>query len=146
REKASAELVKRGTPALPFLRKALTEKDLEVVRRATRCIEQIEGGPGAGLPAAAVRLLAKKRPDGAAAQLLRYVPFADDESVEEEVRTALVSLGLREGKADAALVEALKDAEPARRAAAAFVVGRSSDAAQRKAALALLEDADRRVR
>jgi HEAT repeat protein len=146
RERASAALAARGSPALPFLRRALNDADAEVRRRARRCLEEIERGPGSALPAAAVRLLARRRPAGALEVLLTYAPFADDEFVEDEVLAALAALGLRGGKAAPPLTDALADAQAPRRAAAAYAVGRSPDPAQRDAAARLLSDADPAVR
>jgi hypothetical protein len=53
REKASAALVALGQPALPLLREATKDSDLEIVRRAQACIERI--GPTAEEAAAAER-------------------------------------------------------------------------------------------
>jgi hypothetical protein len=146
RKKASRELLARGRIALPLLRQALKNSDLEVVRRAEGCIAGIEQGPGAGLPPAAVRVLARRRPEGAAAALLQFLPSADDELVEEEITTALGTLGVKQGKAGAELVAALRDPEPLRRTAAAAVVGRLADARQRAPVRPLLQDADPKVR
>src|SRR5262249_41951804 len=66
--------------------------------------------------------------------------------VEEEVLAALLALGLGKGKADPAFTPALKDAAPARRAAAAFVLGRVADKPTQAAVRKLLADADPRVR
>jgi hypothetical protein len=145
REKASAELVKAGRMAVPLLRPAQRDKDAEVARRAADCLRDIEEGHETVLVAAAARVLAARNPDGAAAVLLAYLPSAPDETVEEAALAALAAVGLRDGKADAAVIAALKDKEAVRRAGAASVVGRAG-AAQRKAALPLLEDAEPRVR
>jgi len=56
REKAMVELVARGRPVLPFLKQALKNSDLEVSRRAQRCIVRIEEEPAHRLPSAALRL------------------------------------------------------------------------------------------
>ncbi len=145
REKASADLVKAGRLALPLLRPALRNRDAEVARRAADCLREIEQGNDAVLAAAAARVLAARKPDGAAAVLLAYLPAAPDEAAEEAALAALGTVGLRDGQADAALVTALKDRDAARRAAAASVVGRAG-AGQRKAVVPLLEDAEPRVR
>src|SRR5437016_689948 len=42
REKAEQELIRAGRKALPFLRPAVKDDDLERARRATRCVEEIE--------------------------------------------------------------------------------------------------------
>jgi HEAT repeat protein len=146
REQAVAALVRRGRPALPALREALKDPDLEIVRRAERCITDIEEGPGPALPMAAVRVLARRRPAGAVEVLVRYLPFADDEGIEEEVLTALVALAKGRDRVDPALRAALADGHPLRRAAAGFVLGRHGDVKLREAVRPLLADADARVR
>jgi hypothetical protein len=145
RERASEELIRAGRPAAPFLRAALDDPDLEIARRARRCLDEVTANPETTLASAAARLLAVKKPDGAVEALLDYAPFLDDESVEEAVLEALARLGLKGGKADAALVKALKDKEPLKRAAAAFAVGQA-EAEQARLVAALLSDADARVR
>jgi hypothetical protein len=144
RERASRDLRAAGRPARPFLWAALNDADPEIARRAERCLHFIEDGSDLALAEAAARVLAVRRPAGAAAVLLAYLPLADDDALEEALREALAAVGLRDGKADAALVAALKDESPARRAAAAFALGRAAD--QRPAVRRLLEDADGRVR
>lgn len=129
RATAHALLVKEGTPALAFLKPALESGQAEVVRRATLCIDEIKKGPGPALPVAIVRVLArpsteKTSPGAAIRVLLDYAPFADDESVEEEVFTSLTLLSAREVKVDPLLPEALNDPLPTRRSAAAVVLGR----------------------
>jgi hypothetical protein len=146
RQQASSALVKRGPPAVRLLQKALKDDDLEVSRRAARCLDEIARGPGPALPAAAVRLLAARKPAGAVEALLAFVPFADDDQVEEEVLAALVALGLRDGRVAGEVVVALGDRLEARRGAAAFVAGRSPDRGQRDATAALLKDAEPKVR
>jgi hypothetical protein len=149
REKASRELEKAGRPALPLLRKALESTDAEVVRRATECRDFIERTPYPLLVGAAARMLAQRPPDGAAEVLLAFVPFAEEEVSEDAVFEALAVVGLtRPGEAGGpvkAVEAALKDEEPRRRAAAAFVLGRSNKE-QRPVLVRLLADDDPRVR
>ncbi|MBI3412205.1 MAG: HEAT repeat domain-containing protein [Planctomycetes bacterium] len=129
RSKASKLLIKEGTPALAFLKAASNDPEAERARRVQLCIDEIRRGPGPALPAAAIRLLARPTankehsPAAAIRVLLGYVPFADDETVEEEVFTALTLLSLRESKVDPLLPEGLSDPMPSRRAAAAHVLG-----------------------
>jgi hypothetical protein len=146
RERASAALLRWGPLAVPFLKKALVNPDAEVIRRARACLEEIEHGPGPTLPAAAARLLVRSKPAGAAEALIGYAPFADDVTVADEVCSALESVGLREGKPVAAVFAALEDKEPARRAAAAFVVGRCAEAGLQLRAARLGRDPDPAVR
>jgi hypothetical protein len=127
RERASVALKKRGVPAIPFLKRALANKDLEIVRRAERCLAEIDRGPGPDLPIAAAHLLARKPPPGTVAVLVGVIPHADDESVEETILETLVKLSPPAGKPDPALVAVLADEMPARRAAAGYVLGRRAD-------------------
>src|SRR5947209_8694376 len=77
--------------------------------RARTCLTPVEGTDSASLTSAAVRLLAARRPDGAAAALLAYLPYADDDRAAEDVRTVLAALAARDGKADPAVTAALED-------------------------------------
>src|SRR5262245_42432413 len=45
RERAFEALRKRGVPAIPYLKTALTSSDLEVARRAERCLAKTERVP-----------------------------------------------------------------------------------------------------
>jgi hypothetical protein len=146
RNRAEKEILRYGRVARRDLVQALKNPDLEIADRAQKCLTKIDNGPGALLPAAVVRVLAFRRPAGAVQALLDYIPFTDDETVEEEVFTALKALGIREGKPDPLLVKALIDPKAVRRAAAAYVVGRLKDPGHRPAVHKLLEDDDVRVR
>jgi outer membrane protein assembly factor BamB len=145
REKAVADLLRAGRKALPFLRPAVRDADLERARRAARCVQEIESGADQSLATAAARVLMECRPDGAAVALLAYLPSADDEFVEAAVLRALLVVGVKDGVRRPELATALDDAEPLRRAAAAHVVGRC-EPGQRAAVRRLLADADARVR
>jgi HEAT repeat protein len=130
RDTASKALIKEGSTSLAFLRDSdIGDVDFETSRRAQRCVEEIRRGPGTSLPLAAIRLVTreitekKKSPTEPIQVLLAYVPFADDDMVEDEVLNALTLLSMREPKIDPVLVSALADALPARRGAAAFVLG-----------------------
>src|SRR5206468_6247875 len=101
---------------------------------------------GALLAAAGARLLATRQPPGATYIILSYFPFADDETVEEELLTTLAAVGVRGGKADPLLIAALKDAKPVRRAAGAFVLGRLADRNLQTIVRPLLRDRDPKVR
>jgi hypothetical protein len=119
RERAGAELVTCGLPAIGPLRQAQGDADVEVARRAERCLERIEKVPSSALSAAAARLVAKSKPAGAVGVLLAYLPLADDEAVADEIRDALAAVALRDGRPDPALGPALEDPLPLRRGAAA---------------------------
>jgi HEAT repeat protein len=146
RETASKALVGYGRLAVPFLRGGAKDRDAEIARRSQDCLAEITAGPGPALPVAALHLLARRSPDGAAEVVLRYLPFADDAFVEEEAFEALAAVALRGGKADAVVSRALTDKLPLRRAAAARAIGRARDAEVRAPVRKLLEDVNGRVR
>ncbi len=145
REKAEAELLRAGRMALPFLRRALQDDDFERSQRARRCLQQIDSESELVRVAAAARLLADRKPEGAVDVILAYLPGADSEFVEDALVQALLTLGIKDGKADPALAKALTDQEPLRRAAAGRVLGQI-DPAQRSGVRRLLDDAEPRVR
>jgi hypothetical protein len=146
RERATADLIGLGRIARKHLQTALEDRDPEVVRRAEQCLRAIDSSTGTALPLSVARLLAVRHPDGAAAVVLDYLPFADEEALEEELLVTLAAVGVRDGKADPALLPALTDKRPACRAAAALVLGRLRDPAQRAAVRPLLADPEPRVR
>jgi hypothetical protein len=150
REKASRELTAAGEPALEFLRAAVKNPDDEEVRRrAQQCLKSLQQVPHPARTAAAARLLARRRPQGAAAALLAYLPSADWETVGEELLDALVTVGLEGAAKDAkpvpAVVAALADREAVRRAAAAHVLGHAA-AESRRPLAPLLADPSPLVR
>jgi hypothetical protein len=74
REQASAALVALGQLAAPVLRRALKDPNVELARRAEKCLQQIDAGPTTSVTAAVARLVAVRRPEGAAEALLGYLP------------------------------------------------------------------------
>jgi HEAT repeat protein len=146
REAASSELIGIGSPAVPYLDRALKSEDLEVARRAEDCLRQISTtSSGPGVLNAAVRLLAARRPGGTVEALLAYLPFVESDGLADEIRAALAVLAVQDGKPEPALVAALTDPVPTRRAAAAAALCRAGDhepAAVRK----LLHDPEPTVR
>jgi hypothetical protein len=146
RERAGNDLIEVGPPAVGLLRLGQNDPDIEIARRCERCLQRIERVPSTKLSAAVARTIAKRRPPGAAAVLLAYFPFADDESVAEELRDALVAVALRDGRIDPALLAALADPVTARRAAAGEALVRTNQAAALTAARKLLQDAQPEAR
>src|SRR5262245_840794 len=125
RERAARELRDAGGSALPLLRAAVNDPDPEVAQRAGRLRGELAGRRGLALARAAARLLAERRPAGAAEVVLRFFPLAGDEELEEELLAALAAVASPGGKTDPAVAAALKDAAPVRRGAAAWALGRS---------------------
>lgn len=146
RVQASKDLIAAGRRALPLLRPALADPYPEAARRARWAIQAIGEQPETPLALAAAALLARRKPAGAAAVVLDYLPFAEETGVEQELFEALLAVGFPAGKPDPALLAAVKAKAPQRRAAAGWALGRSRRAEQRALALPLLSDADAGVR
>jgi hypothetical protein len=145
REQAAALLVKAGRAAVPYLRPALRDRDLEIARGARDCLDRIESASDLALAAAVVRVISDRQPDGADAVLIAYLPSVADDFLEDTIHTATEKLGQRDGKPSAVVSAALKDKEPSRRAAAAHVLARHCPA-ERPKVVKLLTDEDARVR
>lgn len=119
RQATMLEVVNCGPKALPLLRQAMEDANLRISEAARRCVDQLQKDTHPPLPAVAARLLALHRPEGAAAALLGFVPFADSDTLTEAVLVALVDVAVgKDGKAAPAFLAALNDAVPARRLAA----------------------------
>jgi HEAT repeat protein len=147
REKASSGLVELGVRALIPLRQAEADKEnVEVSRRAEKCRILIEGEAGAAVSAAAARQVARKKVGGAAEVLLKYLPFAEDDNVAEEIRNALVVVGVDKGKPGDIILKALEDKQKEKRAAAAEVLCRANVKDQFPAVRKLLKDKEAIVR
>ncbi len=146
RQQAEADLKKLGGRALPLLRPALRHADLEVRQRVEACVKAIEGDAATPLSPVTVRLIALRKPAGAAEALLAFLPFADDESLAAEVQAALNALTWSAGKPDPAVLRALGDKAPARRAAAAEALCQGPAGEHFEAVRKLLKDADAGVR
>jgi HEAT repeat protein len=146
RERATAELIALGRVALPVLREAARDPDAEVAHRAEAIRQRLETAPGDPLPLTAARLVALRKPPGAAEVLLAYFPSAEGEDLAAEVVAALAAVAVRDGKPDTALVKALGDDAAPRRAAAAEALCRAGGAEAVAAVGRLLKDADLSVR
>ncbi|HYV36132.1 MAG TPA: HEAT repeat domain-containing protein, partial [Gemmataceae bacterium] len=126
RAKAAAKLLARGSLAIPALRQVVNELDNPLAaQQARQCLEWVEGKRSAELSAAAAKVLAARQSGGATKTLLEFLPLADDETVVAAVKVALDSLAARPGPADLALLAALKDDLPLRRAVAVEVLAAS---------------------
>ena len=142
REAASAELVETGMPVLPVLRRQIHGADPERNRRVEACIRVIEmqrADLGAlAMPAA--RELARLKPREATEVLLTFLPFNEDEWVEEEVLTALTEIAHGSPTLDPVVLGYLNDPNASRRAASGLLAGRSQEPDHRNAARRLLQD------
>ncbi len=145
RENATQLLIQRGSSIAADLKKLADHPDAEVRRRAAEALAEIEHGPGPALPVAVIRQLVLQAPAGTAAALLRYVPFADDESIEDAIIAGLERL--HQGKPlSPALLDGLRSPAAAIRGVAGRIVGEHGTIEQRDRAAALLRDGDPNVR
>jgi HEAT repeat protein len=146
RQKAAARLTALKSLAVPFLKEALASPDPEVRSRAERCLKRIEAAPDVDRTMVYVRLLALRRPAEAADVLLAYLPFADDDSVVDEVREALTGLARTGGPARQTLRAALREPVRLRRLTAAEVLCQARVADALPAVAKLLQDPEPGVR
>src|SRR5438067_2249271 len=91
RQKASLRLKESGLKAVPLLRRALHDDDPEVARRAEDLLAGLPRS-GAELTRAAARVLARRKSAGAVPVLVAFLPFAEDDSAEEDLSAALLAL------------------------------------------------------
>ncbi len=145
REKATRDLIAAGRFAVPYLKMALKSEDLEIARRADRCLSAIDQVPYASLMTAAAHLAAVRQPEGITEVMLASLPWVEDEAVEEILFETLLKTGLKDGVVDPVLVAAANDRENPRRAAAAYVLGQAWPQ-YRQQSRQLLTDASAKVR
>lgn len=148
REKATQDLIDLGTPGRPLLTRALEDRDLEIRKRARTVLARLQTlADDAVLLPAAARALAKARPAGAAEVLLAFLPNVEDADLTDEVARSLAPLTPGQGGTlSPAVVAALADPLPLKRAAAAGALAAVGGAAQRPAVRKLLTDPDSGVR
>jgi HEAT repeat protein len=118
RQDAETDLKKMGPMIMPLLRAALKNPDLEIRTRSKKLLAALEADAKTPLSPTVPRLIALRKPKGAAQAILNYVPFAEDESMLESLQTALNAVTFTNGKADPAVIKALTDKVPSRRAVA----------------------------
>ena len=144
---AAGQLTALGESAVPALREAVNKlDDPDFAARARQCLLNIDDPQAADLSSAVVRAAAQLRPDGVVDALLEYLPFAENDKVAAEVQAALVAVAPHDGKPPAALLRALTDPAPVRRAAAAVALCQLGGESQYAAVRPLLKDPKPTVR
>ena len=146
RIQASAELEALGPRTFPLLRPALSDADVELSSRARQLAERIAASGDVAVLARAIRRLVAAAPRGAVAVLLHYLPNAEADVLAEEIRAGLAELTPTGKAPDPAIVEALGDPAPERRAAAVVVLSRYPAGQHSAAVRPLLQDPDVEVR
>ena len=140
REKASADLIALGPVALQQLQQARRQaEDIEVRRRARACMERIQVDCPVNVASAALRVLATRKPPGSAVALLAYLPGPYEDSLVEEIHSALVAVARRGEALDPALIGALASDRRECRIAAAVALCRAGAVEQRAAIRKLLQ-------
>lgn len=146
REKAQAELKAMGAAVLPLLRHGLHDPDAEVRSRCQETLEALDRAKVQPLAATHVKLIALRKPPGAAEVLLAYLPSAEDEAIASEVHSALAAVVVRNGAPDPTVLKALDDPVGARRAAAAVALCQAVGFDGRPLARRRVQDPDPAVR
>jgi hypothetical protein len=146
REQATDDLVAAGPLARPLLRKATSDPDPEIARRAELCLERLDQVTEPPFVAAAARCLARHKDPAAAETLLNFLPFAESPTLAEEVTAALALVAVRDGRSDDVLLKALAGRAPLKRAAAAEALTRAGASDARPLVHRLLQDPDPMVR
>jgi HEAT repeat protein len=127
RSRATAEFLGLGPLAVPTLRHAVNDLNQpDLARRAEHCLQWIEGPSHSTLPAAAARVVARCKPNGAAEALLTYLPFADNADVLGAITNALAAVAAPGGRPDPALLRGLTDPVAVRRVAAGVALCRAT--------------------
>jgi hypothetical protein len=145
REKAHVELQKLGPAALVALKQAEKSPITETRRRAAELRHLVEAESQPEVQAASARLIVKLKPPKAAEVMLAYLPFADAGAVDDFGK-ALAAVAITEGKTEPALVKALSDKLPVKRALAAQALTKAKAADQLPAIRKMLKDTDALVR
>jgi HEAT repeat protein len=146
REDASKRIIALGTLSLPWLYTAQRDRDPEIVARAGKCLMKITQRRLPHAISAAVRRVVTLSADGAAATLLRLLPYAVEQQQQEDVWFGLDALAAGQKALDQAFQAAIRDKLASRRAAAAYVLGRRGKEKEQQLARKALTDEDLTVR
>ncbi len=139
RQQACADLVAIGTPALPRLR-ALVREGGRSAALAKHCVTAIESDGGT-LTSAAARLLSQRSASNATRVLLDYLPHAENDRVLQDIVELLRTAAHNQnGTVDPAVVNALSDDHPLRRATAVILLAEGNLTPHRDAIRKLLLD------
>lgn len=144
RRTAAERLTALRGRAVPALRAAREDADPEVRRLADDCLRRIRDSVHPEWIVPAARLIAQRRPRGAVPVLLDALPALGGHEVTDALHEALAALATTDGRPDPALVTALADPDPERRAGAGAALGRAGAALPE--VRRLLDDRDPTVR
>lgn len=145
REKATVELIRAGWPVMAYLQQAAKSFDMEVARRAARCIEAIGQTPNEDLLVAAAAMTVELKPKGAVKVILNCLPGVTEKRARDALYDALRKVDLQDKVVSQSVIKAIKDENVILREAAVYVLAQAP-AQQRKLAFELLNDAEISVR
>lgn len=146
REQATEELKKAGLSALPILRAASRDADVEIARRVEMCLKEINQETETARVLAAATLLAHQKAPAMIDTLMKYLPCVpDDEAIADGLRQAMVAYTKAIGKTDPLLSKALDDEDPMRRALAVQVIGEALPS-ERELVRKKIDDPNHKVR
>jgi HEAT repeat protein len=147
RHKATAELTKMGPVVRPLLDNLLRDihADPETVSRLRHVLEKFPADKDAAATSAAARLIARDKLPNSLPTLFAFAPYVSNESVRQDIQAAINAVSYIDKKPVSLILNSLKDANPARRAAAAEALVRAGKPAADYLA-PLLADADPLVR
>lgn len=146
REKAMTALLRWGEPARAMLKSAIADSDLEVSRRASRCLEAIDQTYGPSLTQAVIRVLTATFGHESVELFIRLLPFTEHEQVREEIRNSILTLGPENESSKKLLHKSLSHSSPLVQAVAASVLGRLKESALQEAVRKLLDSDHQEVR
>ncbi len=112
REKSFSKILMLGSNAVYSLREARNAENVEVRERVQTLLQVLEDRGNSNVQSAVVRLIAARQPKGAAGVLLKYLPFAADDYVVEEINRALALLTVGKAKVDPEILAGLEDKSP----------------------------------
>ena len=126
REKAFKDLQLMETSALAGLKEGESDPSLEVRKRVADLKQRIDTKAEPTKQAAAARIIAKLKPDGAVDVLMGFLPFSSDAMVIDEICKALGAMAVNNGKVEPVLVTSLNDPIAVKRAAAGEALVRAN--------------------
>lgn len=148
RLKATADLTKMGPVVRPLLENLLLDikADAETIGRLRQVLEKFPADKDCAAASAAARLIARDKPSEALRVLLDFVPYTTHEALRQDVQRSINAVAFVDKKPAPLLIDALKDADPARRAAAGEALVRVVGIAGNDQVKPLLTDAHPLVR
>lgn len=125
RETAYIELEKLGSSALFTLKRFKDHPDPEARSRINQLLRRLNAEADPRVQQAVARLIGHYRPPGAEKVLLAYLPFAADESVVQEITSALTEIAAKDPQTHQVLAAQLASKQPVSRRVVAEALVRS---------------------